>query len=105
MTAGRITMRFPFARNWALLLRYRADRQRLLEMDDHHLLDIGLRRGDLEHGVPFRQPERSVSVGFSRRKLLVARGWTFKELSLVVINCRIWRKSTVVSNETREQSP
>jgi len=78
MTADQITMPFPFARRWASLLQHRADRRLLLEMDDYHLQDLGLRRGDLEHGDPLRMPALPAHTEFYRRGALIARGWTLK---------------------------
>ncbi len=71
-------MPFPFARRWASFLQHRADRHLLLEMDDHRLQDVGLRRGDLEHGDPLRRPAPPAHTEFCRRGALIARGWTLK---------------------------
>ncbi len=71
-------MPFPFARRWASFLQHRPDRHLLLEMDDHRLQDLGLRRGDLERGHPLRRPAPHAPTEFCRRGALIARGWTLK---------------------------
>lgn len=71
-------MPFPFARRWVSLLQHRANCSHLLEMDDHRLRDLGLSRGDVEHGDPLRTPASSLPIEFRRRGSLIARGWTLK---------------------------
>lgn len=68
----------PIVRRWTLLLQHRADRRRLLDMDDHHLKDLGLRRGDLEHGMSLQRSSLPDLNTFCRRGALIARGWTLK---------------------------
>jgi len=78
MTADRITMLFPFTRRWAALLQHRAYRRHLLEMDDYRLRDLGLSRGNLEHGDLLRTSASPAHTEFRRRGALIARGWTLK---------------------------
>lgn len=63
---------------WALLLRHRAARNALAEMDDHRLDDLGLRRGDLERGVICRSAMPHGRPDFLRRSALTVRGWAIK---------------------------
>ncbi len=77
---------------WARALREIEDRRNLTEMDDHLLGDIGLTRGDVARGLPFKRaepqclPNAALSMnteaaspaGLCRIATLSAREWRLK---------------------------